>query len=517
MKLNITITAASPAWALLLDQIGIPWEVLGSSRTDPRSTAVWIVSRENCAEHREALQQYLTVGGAAMMEADTAKALFGIPVQRRYLQYIYAEADAIFGNIPVSDIHRLSLVPADAAHLSRQGGKPIIAVSAIGKGRILILPSGFIDTALDYGTRRVNFPPGNGERFPSERVARIGKHGIRRVIQMGLRHLFHYRGFPFVHLSPFPRAETGLFAFRIDTDFGERKDIDKLYQLCREYKIPASWFVETRSAESRLSQFAEMKAQEIAYHCYRHRIFPGYKRNKADFQSGLALLKQNAIQPVGYAAPYGEWHPALGALVEEYDFRYSSEFSLGFDDLPFYPYLNGHFSKVLQIPIHPISVGRLRWARFSEAQMIAYYLNRLTEKVNAREPAIFYHHPGQQRWAVFESLFREVQEQSLPAISLGDYAEWWNKRQAFSWHAHLNKDKIEIEYGSFGKEIAAIADYPDGRSEMALLNSKTPFAQECVPIAPMQLPRPYSPERLRKYTKQMLVHDLTWHYGKSKQ
>ncbi len=517
MRLNITITAASPAWALLLDQIGIPWEVLGSSRTDPRNSAVWIVSRENCAEHQEVLQQYLTNGGAAMMEADTAKELFGIPVQRRYLQYIYAEADAIFGNIPVSDIQRLCLVPAEAAHLSRQNGKSVIAVSAIGKGRILILPSGFTAALLDYGIRRVNFPPANGERFPSERVARIGKQGIRRVVQMGLKHLFHYRGLPFVHLSPFPRAETSLFAFRIDTDFGSEKNIEKLYQLCREYKIPASWFVETRSAENRLSQYADMADQEIAYHCYRHRIFPGYERNKIDFQTGLALLQQNGIAPNGYAAPYGEWHPALGELIEEFGFQYSSEFSLGFDDLPFYPYVNGQFSKVLQIPIHPISVGRLRWARFSEAQMIAYYLNRLTEKVNANEPAIFYHHPGQQRWTVFESLFREVQEQGLPAISLGEYAEWWRKRQAFSWLAHLNKDKIEIEYGAFGKEIAAIADYPDGRSQLALLNSKYPFAKECITIAPMQLPRPYSPKRLRRYNKQMLVHDLTWHYGKSKQ
>ena len=73
---------------------------------------------------------------------------------------------------------------------------------------------------------------------------------------------------------------------------------------------------------------------------------------------------------------FGQLYNPVGGSIrvefEDMDFEYSSEFTLDYDDLPFFPYLKDGFSKVLQIPIHPISLGRLRRSHFSKNEMLKY-------------------------------------------------------------------------------------------------------------------------------------------------
>lgn len=519
MKLSVGIMATQPEWELLLRQIGIAFRFLEGG-ADPRAAElpVWIAGAAMADGARESLQRFLNQGGALLLEADTAHRLLGIPTRTVPVRYFYGNNDSRFGNLPVSDLNRRCRVGTSAAHLQNQDGQGLIEWREVGKGLAIILPSGLIGALQDRRVRRKSFPSPFGERLPSERVAAVSAEGIRRVITRALQLLFHARGLPFMQLWPFPDGARCLFGFRIDTDFGSEAEVRALLQLCERYEIPATWFLETRSPGDWFRLYGEMPGQEIAYHCYRHRVLSDATAGREDFRQGLARLAGIGIRPQGYAAPYGEWHPELNRVLEENGFVYSSEFSLGCDNLPFYPLLGEQFSKVLQVPVHPISAGRLGWARHSEAGMAAYYLRVMEEKQQANEPVFFYHHPGQQRLAVFEKVFQEVRRHNPAVLSLGEFARWWQRRIGFAWEGWAGpKGRVTLKVALPDRSIRLRAHWPDGTVRLYPLQNGTiaPDGGEALP--PAQYPAPYDPPRLRRYTAQMLVHDLTWHYGRSKQ
>lgn len=519
MKLSVGIIAPQPEWELILRQIGVVFRFLDGG-ADPRAAEipVWIAGAGTAQGEREPLRRFLDQGGALLLEADTARRLLGISTRKVSVRYFYGNNDPRFGNLPVSDLNRRCRVGLSAAHLQNQDGQGLIEWREVGKGLAVILPSGLIGALQDRRVRRKNFPSPFGERLPSERVAAVSAEGIRRVISRALQLLFHARNLPFIQLWPFPGGARSLFGFRVDTDFGSEAEVRALLQLCDRFEIPATWFLETRSPGDWFRLYGKMPGQEIAYHCYRHRVFTDATSGGEDFRQGLARLAGIGIRPQGYAAPYGEWHPELNRQLEANGFVYSSEFSLGCDNLPFYPLLEERFSKVLQVPVHPISVGRLRWARHPEAGMAAYYLRVMEEKRLAGEPVFFYHHPGQQRLMVFEQVFQEVRRHNLAVSSLGEYARWWRRRNDFSWEGRLGPNRqVTLKVAAADSSIRLRAHWPDGSVRLYPLQDGTVAPDGGEALTPAQYPAPSDPSRLRRFTAQMLVHDLTWHYGRSKQ
>lgn len=517
MKLSVGLVDISPEWRLLLQQIGVAFKTFAESDTTAfNQYPVWILSATTKTGFRETAATFLQNGGAVLTEAQTAKRLFGLKTRRRKIRYISSTSDKIFDNMPICRLNLNSSISNEARHFPQQSGKATVAILSFGKGRIIVLPTRFAESVLIHQSARINFPSHHGERLPSERVSAVSKGNIRRIVQSALAYLFHFRQLPFVRLWPFPNGAKNLFGFRIDTDFGTREEINALYDCCRKFAIPATWFVETKSCANWLPVFAEMKEQEIAYHCYRHRIFSDDAPNRADMAQGLTLLKKSGILPRGYAAPYGEWHPAMTKIVLENKFEYASEFSMDYDNLPFYPFSQNTFSDLLQVPIHPVSVGRLHWARHSESQMIDYYQDVLAQKIAAQEPVFFYHHPGQQRLNVLEHIFKTVNEKRMAKLSFGEYADWWKQRKNLNWQAsYTNGLKLETETPSTKHWICAV--YPDQKTYIHPLKNTENAESEKIAVPTAQYPKPFNAKQLMKYTKQMLLHDFTWHYGKSKQ
>ena len=327
----------------------------------------------------------------------------------------------------------------------------------------------------------------------------------------------HFRGLPLIHLWQFPGDATALFGFRVDTDFASKQDVQTLHDLCRRYNIPASWFVETASAANWIGQYAQMEQQEIGFHCYRHRISKSVEKNLADFQKGLDILASVDIHPQGYAAPFGEWHPALNQALEQTGFVYSSEFAQSYDNLPYYPISKNKVSTVLQIPIHPVSTGRLRWARHSESQILDYYRNIINEKNTIYEPIFLYYHPGGKNLSVFEAIFKAVRKRNIPVIALKDYAKWWQKRAKFRWQAVWKNKRLLVNADHPDGKIWYCVDFPTGKTGLfSSLTSEISSADKLIEVLEKPLPQ-YDFQKLRKYTKQMFVHDVTWHYSKLKQ
>jgi hypothetical protein len=185
-----------------------------------------------------------------------------------------------------------------------------------------------------------------------------------------------------------------------------------------------------------------MKNQEIALHCDKHFVFDDVKRNTENIDRGEVALKKAGITSNGFAAPFGDWNESLDEVLEKKKYDYSSEFSLSYDDLPFYPFVKDRFSKVLQIPIHPISLGRLRRSHFSDAEKLRYYKNVIDEKLKAGEPILIYHHPHHRQVEIFDEVFRYINELNIPKMSFAEFADWWNKREKINLDFSFEEGKL---------------------------------------------------------------------------
>ena len=187
-----------------------------------------------------------------------------------------------------------------------------------------------------------------------------------------------------------------------------------------------------------------MKDQEIGLHCFRHLVFDNYSANFENIDAGMKNLQLSNIKVNGFAAPFGSWNTSLNDALEKSNFTYSSEFVPSYDDLPFNIYSNNQYSNILQIPIHPISLGRLRRSHFTKNEMIEYYKNIIDEKHKRNEPVIIYHHPHHKLLDVIEAVFGYVKKLGLANITMKEYADWWQKRNQIKMDISFEDNELRM-------------------------------------------------------------------------
>ena len=307
MKLSVGLFSKFPEWQILLDQIGISYFHLKSSQLDPNQIPTIILDQKITKVQQKNLIDYVSSGGALIINAKQAYTIFDKKYKIKKIEYLKFNDNSFFAPFLKCDLEpKHYKVNSDSEFLYTQDENNAIAILNFEKGKIVVLPENFALSVTYTKAKRQNFPAYWGERIPNERVSVISKAVIRQIIADVLKYLFHFRELPFIYLSPIPNGANSCFIFRIDTDMAESRDILKLYDVCKEFKIKATWFVETQSIKNQFNDFKRMQDQEIAYHCYRHKLFKSYKKQKNDIEKGLSLLKRSGINPNGYAAPFGE-------------------------------------------------------------------------------------------------------------------------------------------------------------------------------------------------------------------
>ncbi len=517
MKLRTGISEVTPGWKLILQQIGVPFQPVNiNHEITPEEWAVLIISSWNISKNKKNILRYMEAGGSLLMEADTARQLLDIKVKSITIKYLSSPDTSLFNFISPLDLDKQCKIVSPAQWVENQKGKKTISIKTLGKGTALILPSGLMVSLLDYSIKRRSFYSEFGQRLPTERVSRISKGGIRNLILSGLKYLFQVRNLPFLHLWYFPQGNRTQFSFRVDTDFSSQKQVEELYKMCRKHNLSATWFVETKSQADWIRYYREMENQEIGYHCYRHRLFPDAEKTREDFQQGMSLMEKEKIRPEGYAAPYGEWYPGLARLVQEYNFKYSSEFGLAYDDFPYYPYVGDSSSSVLQIPIHPISTGSLRRARHSKEDMIDYYSKMIRIKQAVYEPIIFYHHPVHGYFDVFDTVFHIIREQNIPVVSLGDFSKWWEKRTSFDWNPEILKGTLYLHPSCINDSLWCKISLSSGKEILNPVTKKSHLLSGEYTVKTKQNFSHIDFKQLRQFNWRMWVHDFNHYWGKLK-
>ena len=289
------------------------------------------------------------------------------------------------------------------------------------------------------------------QELPSERVSVINYHEITRFVRNFFVDAFKKSGKELLGYGSLP-DEKPLFIFRVDTDFAKADEIKALYEICKKYGISATWFVDVHNNEI-LEYYKTMHDQEISLHCDRHYVYPDTANNHDNIQEGLNKLLDHKISPAGFAAPFGDWNQALEEVLFDLNFAYSSEFSFAWNSLPVMR-KQGKKS-LLQIPIHPISPGRLRRSHFSQEEMLDYYLKVIENNRKSNIPAIIYHHPAHGILDLIEEIFKYVKANNINNLTMHSYASWWLKRCEV---LELDSDDELYEISQLENEIC---DYPE--------------------------------------------------------
>ncbi|SIO59817.1 hypothetical protein SAMN05444166_6178 [Singulisphaera sp. GP187] len=293
----------------------------------------------------------------------------------------------------------------------------------------------------------------------TERAGRIAKAGIRRRIVQRLRHAVGQAGGLWVRLGAFPFPFRSAFNFRVDLDESVPDDYARFARARRPLEDCTTHFVSTRAYGEHPAVLSDLLRYDSQSHGHHHVIYRDPDANRRNLRRAHRTLADCGMPPVGFAAPHGRWNAGLDEVLEELGYLYSSDFQLGFDDLPFFPWLGDRFSTVLQVPIHPVCEGLFIEAGADNGRAVAQYLARVVRsKINACEPAFVYGHP-ERRLARFPEVLAELaaliaNEPYVWRTTLTGFAQWWRWRAERRWSVLPKPEgRFEIQFDDWSAEF----------------------------------------------------------------
>jgi hypothetical protein len=455
----ITLWDEDLYWQGLLRQEGVSFR--SGSRLSGRDVVV--LNREPAELHVHRIWQHIQSGGGLLTAGVNAAAIWlELRPSVKRLRWLAPGVDSpLFRNVGIVDTEtRGTLLPGANAGVTDSGAKAILATPA-GRGFCILLPFEAHNVLSNIASGPKQFPA-DTPRFPHETVARVGRGEVRRLVANCLRFLLARKGLPYVHLAAVPGLTPSTFAFRVDADFVPRRDIEAVARLADRVGMKFTWYVNVAVHAAYLDLFADLARQghDIQLHCQRHTVYPDYKRNLDNFRLGRDAMADAGIPPVGVVGPYGEWNLNLNRAFEELGFEYSSEFCLAYDDLPFRPVVDGRLSRVLQVPVHPICLGRLVAARATLKQMSAYFRSVIDLQVARREPCFLYDHPERidQFSDVLADVLHYAKERCGSTTTMTEFARWWQRRERFAWTARMSEDGLEIQAKAGESDLSIIVE-----------------------------------------------------------
>lgn len=413
------------AWQQIFEQEGIIYNIL-SNIPDEISDPI-IVNRNLNEMEALKIRRLLNTGLAILTDFPILKKIVSnFNYRNTKIPYLLSNSTNIFENIIALDLE-----------LDGYRSESMIYDAKYGKGYIIALPFDVNQAINDTRSeRKLFYYP--SRKFPNEIITTVNKGAVRKLVINCIRKLYAKMNLPYVHLWYYPNEYKSTFAFRIDTDFGPENTLQATFDLEEKTGVKFTYFVNTKDHPNLVKN-----KRDFQIHCYTHEVYKNYQGNFDNIQKAKSILEHNGIKPIGFVSPFGFWNDNLQKAMEDSGIQYSSEFSLAYDDLPFYPVVENRRSSVLQIPVHPICIGRLVHAGLSSEKCIDYYKRYFDRQVQANEPIFIYDHP--HRIAQFTDVFNKIinQAKNIPSIWLTNVTEfyhWWKSRLQ-----SLNNTQWQIE------------------------------------------------------------------------
>jgi hypothetical protein len=275
-------------------------------------------------------------------------------------------------------------------------------------------------------------------RSLTERVARVPKAVVRARLLRRLRAVVGQTGGLWARLAPYPFPYRSAFNLRVDLDEPYPEDYAQFARDRKPLEDCTTHFVSTHAYGRNRSVLRDLQGRDTQSHAHFHVVYRDTAANRRNLERAEVRLAAAGIHAVGFAAPEGRWNSGLDTVLEEKGYLYSSDFHLGYDDLPFFPWRECCFSGLLQVPIHPICEGSFLDAGVRDARVVGEYLAWVVRsKLDVGEPAFVYGHPERRLGrmpGVLQPLAEEVRGESFVwRVTLTEFARWWCWRARRAW------------------------------------------------------------------------------------
>ena len=198
-------------------------------------------------------------------------------------------------------------------------------------------------------------------------------------------------------------------------------------------------FVSTHAYTHHPSVSSDLRQHDTQSHGHFHHVYREPEANRVNLERAHRILWSSGFEPVGFAGPHGRWRRSLDDQLEDLGYLYSSDFQLGYDDFPFYPWKG---EPVLADPSDPgppglrgaVPRGGRRSIRASSATISGRSSPR---KLDAGELAVIYGHPERRLGRmpeVMTALARAIDGQPLVwRATFSELARWWRWRAERRW------------------------------------------------------------------------------------
>ena len=447
INLNPSFFSIDLPWKTILDQEGLYWEIICNFSN---SNACTIISDDTKISFKF-LNDYVSSGGLLLISSFKWKKLSNTKNHKSTSSFLTPKTGSFFSSIDFIEINHSIEYPKNKTMIPLDQNF-FIYKHLVGSGCIIIHPFDLKKIFLDSTSKRKNFFDSRSE-LPSEVVSSVSKSKIRKTLFLCLKYLYDFKKIPLVRSSYNPSNYRSIFCFRIDSDFSNSKNANTINSLCEKHSISPTWFIETSSMKMIKNVYNNFNSFEFAFHNDRHIVFNNFNDNNNNISNGLNKLKKlNITNLNGFAAPFGDWNMTLNQVLEN-KFLYSSEFGFDYDNFPSFPIINNSFSNVLQVPVHPISIGRLNRSHYSKEEMIEYYFKIIKEKYIQNEPVLIYFHPNNQFFSVIENIFQKILSLNVKIMTMYEYYCFWINRINSKPDCSFDKNTIFINNPNQNVEI----------------------------------------------------------------
>ena len=302
-------------------------------------------------------------------------------------------------------------------------GEGVVVASGIPLTALLAAPGDCLRTFCDYSP-------------VTERVASVDKAAVAETLLSMLGMAFEIAGLPMVTMGRFPEGASSVLILRVDVDGVYGDNTRRLASVAESAGMPASFFLNGDYSRIHPGPLSGWSASvELGQHAWLHTLLKTREQNRDNLERAERWMRDDlGVTPRSFVAPRGLWNRGLGEALRDLGYRYSSDFGLDFDSLPFRADGN-----VLQVPVHPYSPERaMAWARETGApdpgprDVRDHYLSAMCEQVRRGRPVHLYGHPeilGEMAHEVLPSLRALADELELPRSTLGEYADFWIRRE----------------------------------------------------------------------------------------
>jgi hypothetical protein len=454
----IRLLGSDLQWLELLRQEGVPLvsEGAGDDIADSCASVV-VIDRDPSPSECEGIRHFVSLGRGVLSSARLAAQLWPSDVDCRSMRirYLLPDKTAVFRDVGVTHLDTDGCVCASSNCGFTDRGRHALYAGELGGGWAVLLPFEISTVLADRNTTPRAFHAST-PRQVTETVSRVNRGEVRRIAANSLAYLLAQQDLRYIAKPSVPPGSRGLFGFRIDTDFDAPSHYPAIVSLSGRARVPFTWFLNVEAGEAVLRDVVNgLAGQDLQLHCYRHEVHADYDSNRRELGTGRELLAKHGVVPVGAAGPFGDWNEEWARALSDLGFWYSSEFALAYDDTPFRPIVDGSPSQVLQVPVHPVCLGRLRAAGATPQQIHAYFLGVARRQTSRQEPCLLYGHPGHLAadGSLMARLLDEVAATCGSGSTLTDYAAWWRERERVEYLVVQDEDVLTLDVASPNSEV----------------------------------------------------------------